>query len=70
MTDNETGLISVASTLFLLEQLSSAIHLGIMVSNLEGEVFYRNNAFEKWLPDYQVENADAAVRGNRPCHRF
>jgi two-component system cell cycle sensor histidine kinase/response regulator CckA len=56
MTDNETGLISVASTLFLLEQLSSAIHLGIMVSNLEGEVFYRNNAFEKWLPDYQVEN--------------
>lgn len=56
MTNHEAGIISVASTLFLMEQLSSAIHLGIMVSNLKGEVFYRNNAFEKWIPDYPVEN--------------
>jgi two-component system cell cycle sensor histidine kinase/response regulator CckA len=56
MTNQNEGITSVASTLFMLEQLSSAIHLGIMVSNLEGEIIYRNHAFETWIPDYQVEN--------------
>lgn len=40
----------------LMEQIGSAIPMGIMISNMDGIVYFRNRVYEKWLPEYPVDN--------------
>ncbi len=56
MTDNIDKITPLANAMMLMEQIGSSLPFGFMVSNIDGIVYYKNNIFEKWLPDYPVDN--------------
>lgn len=54
---NETDKITpLANAMLLMEQIGSSLPFGFMVSNIDGIVYYKNNIFDKWLPEYPVDN--------------
>ncbi|MFO7659390.1 MAG: ATP-binding protein [Candidatus Cloacimonadaceae bacterium] len=56
MTAKNKANMPLTNALLLLKQFSSALPFGIMVCDLNGEVYYRNDIFEQWMPDHHADN--------------
>ncbi len=53
MTELHPTLLNVWKAFSLTD---SYLPVGIMISDRNGDVFYRNGIFEKWLPDFPINN--------------
>jgi len=47
----------LTNALLLLQQFSSAFPGGIMVCDMEGSVYFRNNVFDNWLPGHKTDSS-------------
>ncbi len=56
MTSNQENKVHLTNPQLVLEQVTAAIPIGIMISDIEGKVIFRNNLFEKWISTFPVEN--------------
>jgi signal transduction histidine kinase len=56
MPDNTENFNPLTNAMLLMEQIGSSLPFGIMISNMDGIVFYKNNVFESWMPEYPLVN--------------
>jgi len=56
MRNEPEQITPLANALMLMEQIGLSLPFGIMVSNIDGIVLYKNSIFETWLPEYPVDN--------------
>lgn len=54
MNTNEKNLLLNNS--LILEQVCSALPLGVMISNMDGIAYFKNKIFSRWLAEYPVDN--------------
>ena len=56
MPDKTDKITPLANAMLMMEQIGSSLPFGIMISNMDGLVFYKNNIFEEWMPDYPLDH--------------
>ena len=57
MTDKKDVKMPLTNALLLLQQFSSVLPFGIMVCDLDGNVYFRNNIFEQWTPQHEMDDS-------------
>lgn len=57
MSEKSEAKMPLTNALLLLQQFSSVLPLGITVCDLEGNVFYKNDIYTKWMPGHSSDNS-------------
>lgn len=55
MSKNNDSIVDQNISL-LWEQISSIVPVGIIVTNLDGRIIFRNNLFERWMPKFPISD--------------